>query len=172
VTLVAALYVGPRSIYKTLLGPEMCWDEARDARTYAGPWPVICHPPCGPWGAWAHLCTKQDAGAFAVALGMVQRWGGVIEHPAHSRAFDVYDLNAVVEVDQCDFGFRARKKTWLYVSPPDLLLPPMPLKRKPTHTLVNRKYNPGLPGLTSRARSITPPEFAKWLISLAAQVKR
>jgi hypothetical protein len=38
---VDALYVDPKGIYPRLLGPEHCWDEARDARTYAGPGPVV-----------------------------------------------------------------------------------------------------------------------------------
>lgn len=59
---VAALYVEgpPRGPYPKLLGPEYCWDEARDARTYAGPWSVIAHPPCGPWGKLA-FCSLEGA---------------------------------------------------------------------------------------------------------------
>ena len=34
--------------YAGLPGVQL-WDEARDARTYAGPWPVVAHPPCQTW---------------------------------------------------------------------------------------------------------------------------
>ena len=39
---VAALYVEPDGPYAGLDGVEV-WDEARDARTYAGPQPVVAH---------------------------------------------------------------------------------------------------------------------------------
>jgi hypothetical protein len=45
---IAALYVDPNGAYVNLPGVEV-WDEARDARTYAGPWPVVAHPPCNKW---------------------------------------------------------------------------------------------------------------------------
>ena len=166
---VVALYVDPRGPYPDLV--EEWYDEARDARTYAGPWPVVAHPPCGPWGAWAHFCTKQDPGAFGVALEAVNRWGGVIEHPANSRAFKAYAIEPTWEVDQCDWGFRARKRTWLYVRPSSLMPAPRPLKKQPTHTLTNRKYS-DLPGLSSQARHITPLAFAQWLIELASQANK
>lgn len=37
---VAALFVDPRGCYADLPGVEL-WDEARDARTYPGPHPVV-----------------------------------------------------------------------------------------------------------------------------------
>ncbi len=81
---VAALYVDPRGPYPKLLGPETCWDEARDARTYAGPWPVIAHPPCRNWGLLKHLATGDDSDCAPRAVEQVRAFGGVLEHPARS----------------------------------------------------------------------------------------
>lgn len=46
---VSALFIDPTGYYPKLLGPENCWDVIRDARTYAGPHPVVAHPPCQLW---------------------------------------------------------------------------------------------------------------------------
>lgn len=52
-TTVAALYVEAGGSYYGLPGVDP-WDETRDARLYAGPWPVVAHPPCQRWGKlWA-----------------------------------------------------------------------------------------------------------------------
>ena len=80
------------------------WDEARDARLYDGPYPVVAHPPCQRWGKlWAGqpLWIKRtgerkikgdDGGCFAAALAAVRQWGGVIEHPADSHAWAHFGL--------------------------------------------------------------------------------
>ena len=47
--MIAALYVDPKGVYAGLPDVEV-WDEARDGRLYAGPWPVVAHPPCARWG--------------------------------------------------------------------------------------------------------------------------
>lgn len=108
---VAALYIDPRGPYPKLLGADRCWDETRDARTYAGPWPVVAHPPCGPWGRMSQFC-KQDASSGLHALDVVRRFGGVVEQPAHSRLFDGL---AVVVCNQLAWGHACSKPTWLYV---------------------------------------------------------
>ena len=41
---VAALFVEAGGSYWDLPGVDP-WDEARDARLYDGPWPVVSHPP-------------------------------------------------------------------------------------------------------------------------------
>ena len=99
--MIAALYVDPAGVYSNLAGVEV-WDEARDARRYAGPWPVVAHPPCQRWGRFWHGSTRKphqyklgdDGGCFNAALASVRRWGGVLEHPADSKAWAAHGLTA------------------------------------------------------------------------------
>ena len=140
-TTVAALFVKAGGCYYGLDGVDP-WDEARDARKYAGPHPVVAHPPCQRWGKlWAGqpLWIKRtgerktkgdDAGCFAAALTAVRTWGGILEHPEHSHAWDHFNLNAPPRrggwisadffggwtccVEQGRYGHYARKPTWLY----------------------------------------------------------
>jgi hypothetical protein len=133
---VAALYVEPKGCYVGVPGVEP-WDEARDARKYDGPWSVVAHPPCQRWGRFWHGSTRKphqyklgdDGGCFAAALWAVKLWGGVLEHPAHSRAWDVFEISKpkpgagwmlcpehrvwVCHVEQGHYGHASRKPTWL-----------------------------------------------------------
>jgi hypothetical protein len=138
---IAALFVQAGGSYYGLDGVDP-WDETRDARQYAGPYSVVAHPPCQRWGKlWAGqpLWIKRtgerktkgdDAGCFAAALDAVRTWGGVLEHPEHSHAWDHFNLNAPPRrggwimadffggwtccVEQGRYGHYARKPTWLY----------------------------------------------------------
>jgi hypothetical protein len=96
--MIAALYVDPKGCYAGLPDVEV-WDETRDARRYAGPWPVVAHPPCSRWCRLAGLVEKrwgykkgQDGGCFTMALYAVRKFGGVLEHPAFSDAWLAHDL--------------------------------------------------------------------------------
>ena len=101
---VAALYVQTDGCYFNLDGVDP-WDERRDAREYAGPYPIVAHPPCQRWGKlWAGqpLWIKRtgerkikgdDDGCFAAALDALRRWGGVLEHPWGSHAWSHFNLN-------------------------------------------------------------------------------
>ncbi len=136
---VAALYVQRGGVYWGLDGVD-AWDEPRDARLYAGPWPVVAHPPCARWGRYwsggpsapGRFNLGDDGGCFASALAAVRRWGGVFEHPEGSHAWRWAELNlppfdggwVVADwqggwtccVEQGHYGHRARKKTWLYAN--------------------------------------------------------
>jgi hypothetical protein len=140
---VAALYVEPKGCYVGVPGVDP-WDEARDARTYAGPHPVVAHPPCQRWGRFWHGSTRKphqyklgdDGGCFEAALEAVNRWGGVIEHPEGSHAWHTYCIPGPprrggwvyagngyghVEAYTCcvyqgHYGHMAGKATWLYVA--------------------------------------------------------
>ncbi len=93
-----------------------CWPERRDARLYAGPWPVICHPPCGCWGKYSAIC-RHSKGHGILAVEFVHRWGGVIEQPVGSQLFRLHSRGGTIEqVNQGDYGHAALKPTLLYWS--------------------------------------------------------
>jgi hypothetical protein len=137
---VAALYVERDGAYYGLPGVDP-WDAERDARLYAGPLPVVAHPPCERWGRYwkGQPGTKNpkqlgdDDGCFAAALAAVERWGGVLEHPEASHAWSRFGIPKPPKsggwvqvlrhvngrawtccVEQGHYGHKARKATWLY----------------------------------------------------------
>lgn len=148
---VAALYVETNGAYFGLPGID-AWDEVRDARKYAGPHPVVAHPPCQRWGKlWAgqplHIkrtgerkIKGDDAGCFEAALAAVRKFGGVLEHPWGSHAWKQFGLNIPPRsggwivadfeggwtccVEQGRYGHYARKPTLLYLFGAD----PLPLE--------------------------------------------
>ncbi len=139
---VAALFVDPEGVYAGLEGVEV-WDEARDARLYDGPWPVVAHPPCSRWcrlaglveARWGHK-RGEDGGCFESALAAVRTYGGVLEHPAYSDAWPAFGLprplrgggwagsffdpGHACHVEQGRYGHPAKKATWLYAVGVDL----------------------------------------------------
>lgn len=185
---VAALYVDPRGHYPRLLGADRCWDSARDARHYSGPWPVVAHPPCQLWVNFAALNFKRyggehnrpgnDGGCFRSALASVRQWGGVLEHPAFSNAWAAHGLQRpsalgwnrvsdrewTCEVWQSAYGHSARKRTWLwYVGPTP---PELDWRRMPgTHQC--GWFDRTKPTLGKRAACESPFLFAECLIGLA-----
>lgn len=134
--MIAALFVERGGVYWDLPGVDP-WDEARDARKYAGPYPVVAHPPCSRWcrlaglveARWGHK-RGEDGGCFKSALASVRAWGGVLEHPAYSDAWAAFDLPRpsrsggwskgalcggwAAHVEQGRYGHPAKKATWLY----------------------------------------------------------
>jgi hypothetical protein len=114
---VACLWIAETSVYHQMLGCDL-WPESRDARLYEGPYPVICHPPCGPWGKYRSNCFHSREHGLR-ALELVHRWGGVIEHPVGSHLFRQWGKTplegvTVELVNQGDFGHLAVKPTLLY----------------------------------------------------------
>lgn len=96
---VAALFVESGGCYFGLPDVDP-WDEPRDARKYAGPHPVVAHPPCQRWGRYwsggpsvkVRKTLGDDNGCFESALYAVRRWGGVLEHPEASHAYGRFCL--------------------------------------------------------------------------------
>ncbi len=190
--IVAALYVENGGCYYDVPNVDP-WDEQRDARRYAGPYPVIAHPPCQRWGAMAnvnyarwggeHNRPGNDGGCFASALDAVRRWGGVLEHPAKSRAFGAHGISRpssvgwqrsacggwVCEVWQSAYGHKANKATWLYAfgfdPPPMRWDRPIGSHQIGFHDQRGKERNK--PTLGKREAIGTPIAFRDALISMA-----
>lgn len=188
---VVALYVDPKGPYPKLV--KEWYDEKRDARTYKGPWPVVAHPPCHLWTNFAALNFKRwggehnrpgnDGGRFGHALSVIRKYGGVIEHPAYSKAWETFDLPKpefgswhleqglyVTEVWQSAYGHKARKKTWLlYASSVGWPKPAIWAQVPGTHQCGH--FDRIKPVLSKRAASLTPPRFAEYLLDLAGSAE-
>lgn len=191
---VAALFVESGGVYFGLPDVDP-WDEERDARLYAGPYPVVAHPPCKRWGRFAGQVERRfgyrigdDAGCFAAAVEAVQTFGGVIEHPAYSKAWGRFDLarptwrggwtygldgGASCYVEQWHYGHPAKKATWLYahgVELPELRWGYLP-DNAPGHRVRWSKVR--YPGDDERERldrkwnERTPEDFRNVLIAMA-----
>lgn len=135
--MVAALFVMADGPYAALPGVDP-WPVDRDARRYAGPWPVVAHPPCERWGRYwsggpsvkVRRSLGEDEGCFSSALASVRAWGGVLEHPEASHAWAAFGIIRPPKgggwvsagpccgwtacVEQGHYGHPARKATWLY----------------------------------------------------------
>ena len=196
---IAALFVETNGVYFGLPDVDP-WDSQRDARLYAGPFPVICHSPCQRWGRyWSggpsariRKTKGDDGGCFAAALAAVRQWGGVLEHPEASAAWDAFGLirpprcgGWVVAdweggwtccVEQGHYGHQARKATWLYAAHVEL----PSLRWGPSQATV--KLNDGFHSAEERRRAIrtgicqrlshrqrqsTPFEFRDVLLDIA-----
>jgi hypothetical protein len=196
--MIAALYVETGGSYYGLAGVDP-WDEARDARKYPGPHPVVAHPPCQRWGAMAvvnyarwggeHNRPGNDMGCFAAALRAVRTWGGVLEHPAKSRAWAAFGIPKPIghgwvkvpcggwtcEVWQSAYGHRANKATRLYfvggTTPPDLdWSKPVGTHQVGFHDQRGPLRNK--PTLSRREANATPEPFRDLLIDMVRTVKR
>lgn len=198
---VAALYVARGGCYFGLPNVDP-WDEARDAREYAGPWPVVGHPPCARWCILAGFVESrfpekkrgEDGGCFAAALAAVRTYGGVLEHPAWSKAWPAYGLptprrgwsapdlhgGRVCALNQAAYGHSAPKATWLYyvgAEPPTLAFAAVETSSISTGLASRRSVDGdaaarqrragGVELASHKARLATPPAFRDVLLSLA-----
>jgi hypothetical protein len=201
--MISALFVETDGAYFGLPGVDP-WDEARDARLYAGPYPVVAHPPCQRWGRFWHGSTRKphqfklgdDGGCFESALNSARKYGGVIEHPCDSHAWNMFGIRkpprsggwvATGEggytccVYQGHYGHLSGKPTWLLcyrISPeklPDLKWGKTEQRLHPT-ALAKHGYAKarriGMMAMVggkdkTKIRNATPEPFRDLLINIA-----
>jgi hypothetical protein len=199
----AALYVLPRSSGYQGLDVDL-WPVSRDARLYRGPLPVVAHPPCSPWSRKVSSMVRNDQGPIAhlapCAVLQVRRYGGVLEHPADSRLWDVMSLprplpvgsmlamtprdafgGFSVEVELGWWGSPLRKPTWLYFCGVELDVvrealpePAEPVAWRghiPQRADDPRRKSCAWDRMCSAERKRTPPAMAAWLADLASTAK-
>ena len=201
--MIAALYVETNGCYFGLPDVDV-WPIERDARKYAGPYPVVAHPPCQRWGRFWHGSTRKphqfklgdDDGCFSAAFQAVNRFGGVLEHPADSHAWDVF---GILKPDRCGgwiatgegwtcyveqgfYGHLSRKPTWLYAAH---ILPPMlrwgrgPQRLHPVAVAKHGYEKARRIGMMAmvggkdktKIRNATPVEFRDMLLSIARSAR-
>lgn len=208
---VAALYVQKDGPYFHLTDVEP-WDESKDAREYQGPYPVVAHPPCQRWGKlWAgnpSVISKtgkrkvkgDDGGCFKAALASVRAYGGVLEHPWGSHAWEHFSLAKPPRlggwvkadsvgwtccVEQGRYGHYAPKPTLLYsvgCTLPELDWGQTKVKREDFPPEALAKYGEkkcrrrGLIGFkgggkNSTPRIATPSAFKEVLLEMARSAK-
>lgn len=200
--MIAALYVEEGGPYWHLEGVDP-WGSKRDARLYGGPYPVVARPPCERWGRYAtggpnprarRFKVGDDGGTFEAALHAVRTFGGVLEHPADSKAWEYFGIvrppptgwsngdlygGASCRVDQGRYGHPARKATWLYAKLP--LYPTLDWARAPVVRRLEESFkskeearlarsDPGFiprKRLSRRERVWTPVPFRDLLVRMA-----
>jgi hypothetical protein len=149
----------------------------------------VAHPPCERWHQLSAVNHKRwgykiddDDGCFAAALAAVRRWGGVLEHPAESRAFKFHGLpepiddgwqrtidgDWVTEIWQSSYGHRARKRTWLLCAG---ITPPLLRWRRVAGKYQIGKFDQKLPLLPDAELAATPLAFRDLMISIARSDK-
>lgn len=175
--MISVLYARADSVYKTLPDVDV-WDADRDARKWPGGNPAVCHPPCAQWGTLRHMATKnQEVKDLAFhAVEAVQKYGGVIEHPARSQLWKEANLPEpghrpdkfggwTIVVPQFWFGHAGYKGTRLYIcglQPAEL--PEIPLVLgEPARRVANQ---------SKAQREHTPPDFARWLVEVAKRIQK
>lgn len=193
--MITVLFARADSVYKTLECDV--WDAERNALNWQGGAPVVAHPPCRAWGALRHFARPQPGEReLAIwAVDQVRRFGGVLEHPAHSTLWPTVGLPQPGERDafggwtlpivQSWWGHKAEKATFLYIvgcEPADL--PDIPLilgdashviaqgRTLPDGSRLKKGMRGWRPEVTKAEREHTPALLAAWLIELARRCQR
>lgn len=173
---IPVLFCQQNSIYKTL-GFD-CYDLERNAFSYPGRDPVICHPPCRKFSRLYKLSTAPTCerllGMYAVAL--VRRNGGIVEQPHCSKLWKCCGIERTIHQDQHGgilvsvnqhwFGFPCEKKTDLYIvgiDRRDIPAPPLNFNAV-THSISGSKT--GKKELYKSKWSYTTESFASYLAQI------
>lgn len=173
---IPVLFTLPNSEYKKFSFTD-CYDESRNALTYTGDAPIIAHPPCRLWGRLSQFSKAPQVERLLAIWTIIQirKNGGILEHPSGSRLFKKMRIpldgspdnygGFLISINQHWFGFKARKKTFLYIlGCSRSQLPQIPLRFEPvTHSVGTTK---NYLELDKSKNSVTTPALCEWLIEI------
>lgn len=193
--MIAVLFARADSVYKTIAQADV-YDAARDATTFPGGCPVVCHPPCRAWGTLRHMARPRpgEADLALFAIRAVRSNGGVLEHPRRSTLWQTCQIPTpplrdqyggwLMPIFQHDFGHRAQKSTMLYIvglEPRDLPDYPITLGeaartcggtgRRRDGQRLTRDDPRWRPEISHPEREHTPPALARWLVAVATRCR-
>lgn len=154
--IISVLCVDVESTYFDIPGVDL-WTKHRDIRNCKTSFPVITHAPCQQWSRLHAFANKNDEKELAyLCWDFVHKNGGIFEHPSGSHFFKTVnaDKSKMLSVDQCWWGFPARKRTYLYFHECTWL--PFPLFQLPQVK--------ELQCIRQHLRSRSPLSFNQWLV--------
>jgi hypothetical protein len=156
-----------------------CYNIEKNALSYSGQSPVICHPPCRLFSRLSSFSTapacERLLGVYSVML--VRKLGGIVEQPAGSKLWKICGIarstkpdhygGYVININQSWFGYECKKSTDLYiVGCPLSRLPALPMNFDAIQFAISPSKR--LPGLKNKeTRSFTTEKLARWLIEIA-----
>ncbi len=147
------------------------WNIDRDAYNFNGKNKVITHAPCAQWSRMKGFAkgSKLEKDLAFFCLEKVKKNGGIFEHPAHSSFFKEAGIKKYYEVDQLEFGFVCRKKTWLFFHDcePLVYIPQIVPQIVKYHTAILGTHQSG-----ERRSTMMTKSFCEWLILSATGDKR
>lgn len=172
--MIPVLFTLPDTTYKLVDGTD-CYDETRNALTWLGGCPAIFHPPCRNWGRYSKrsLGTKEESELAIWAVHKVREYGGVLEHPAHSKLWPACGLPSpgkqdsyggiTFPINQNWFGHPCYKPTFLYIVGIKIKdIPEFPYQMNyPTQFVQNQ---------SKKDRMRTPLPLCRWLVDLVTKI--
>ena len=181
--MTAVLFTKAKSNYLKFQQSD-CYDINRNALTLPGSEPAIFHPPCRLFGRLRQFSKAPGCEKLLAYWSMlyVRNNGGILEHPRSSTLWSQFNVGKpltpdryggyLISVNLSWFGFKAQKKTGLYiVGIPYKELPPLPLSFNAiTHSISgNTKSN--LKELDKTKNSETPAQLCLWLNEVIELIK-
>lgn len=178
-TKTVVLFAQADSTYKEL--DCDVYDIERNALSCKSKKACIYHPPCRTWGRLRSFANVHPGEHLLAVWSILRIWryGGVLEHPAGSKLWNIMSLakpgqgldnrgGYSISIDQSWFGHPCKKNTWLYIKGCTISeIPAFPLRFDLIqYCISSNSKKTGLKEVSKKWREKTPVELANYLIRI------